>query len=118
MSKPKEEKVLLSIPEDSWVFLEGILENIKNSTGTKGVSGKEVSEALDKIKDALGIAETLEQFVDDIDVTGGVFENREGVVAPVVAIHWTDLGVTYMKACKALGRKPKIERCPGGDLVG
>ena len=59
----------------------------------------------------------LLEFVKDIDATGGVFRKGfrsayEGTetCAPVGAKDWTDLGETYLKACKALRRRPHVEK--------
>jgi hypothetical protein len=51
----------------------------------------------------------LREFVQDIDATGGVFEfEGTGVYGPVADKDWTDLADTYIKACKALRRRPHI----------
>lgn len=51
----------------------------------------------------------LEEFTTDIDSAGGVFQyDGTEVFAPAGAKDWTDLGATYIKACKALGKKPTI----------
>ena len=59
----------------------------------------------------------LREFVGDIDATGGVFRKGfrsayEGTetCAPVGAKDWTDLGETYLKACKALKRRPHVDK--------
>jgi hypothetical protein len=51
----------------------------------------------------------LREFVGDIEATGGVFQ-YEGteICAPVGAKDWTDLGETYLKACKALRKRPHV----------
>jgi len=51
----------------------------------------------------------LLEFVKDIDATGGVckFEDTDNY-APVGDKDWIDLGETYLKACKALRRRPHI----------
>lgn len=56
-----------------------------------------------KVKDA------LKEFCDDIDQTGGLVLHDEGChYVPAASDDWIDLGETYLKACKALGREPKI----------
>ena len=51
----------------------------------------------------------LREFVGDIDATGGIFRYEgTGCVAPIGAKDWTDLGETYLKACKALHRRPHV----------
>jgi hypothetical protein len=52
--------------------------------------------------------EALDEFCGDIDQTGGVVVTEEGLHAPVADRDWVDLGETYVKACKALGREPQI----------
>jgi len=57
-----------------------------------------------KVKDA------LVEFCDDIDQAGGLVLHGEGQhYVPAASDDWIDLGTTYLKACKALGRKPKID---------
>jgi hypothetical protein len=46
----------------------------------------------------------LTEFVKDVEAAGGV-RRSGGAFAPVADEDWTDLGITYMKACEALGRK-------------
>jgi hypothetical protein len=53
--------------------------------------------------------EVLAEFVRDIDDTGGIRPNREGLWYPVADEDWIDLAETYRKACQVLGRKPKTE---------
>lgn len=45
----------------------------------------------------------LEQFVEDIESTGGVLESSDGLYAPVADPGWVDLGHTYLNACSLLG---------------
>lgn len=54
----------------------------------------------------------LEEFIDAVDVTGGVFENGKGYVAPVGDPDWIDLGEAYLSACHALKRLPKYGEDP------
>ena len=51
----------------------------------------------------------LLEFINDIEQTGGVVECLDGLHAPVADEDWIDLGETYLKACRALGREPVIE---------
>lgn len=70
------------------------------------------------------VRDALLKFVDDIESTGGVRMRRRkatwltppkgGVVDleiphPVGDPSWTNLGYTYLEACKALGRKPMLK---------
>lgn len=108
MSKKKERRLLISIPEDSWDILEETLESDSKSSAFDENLREEISEALAQTKDASKIAKALEEFVDDINVTGGVVEDEEGLICPVGDPEWIDLGETYMKACEALDREPKV----------
>jgi len=55
------------------------------------------------------IVQSLREFCDDIDQTGGLVLHGEGShYVPAASDDWIDLGETYLKACKALRRKPKI----------
>lgn len=107
--KKKEERVLLSIPKDAWETLEETLEMDSISSAFDEDLREEISKALGKVKDASAIAKALEEFVNDVDATGGVAEDRKGFMVPVADPEWVDLGETYMKACGALNRKPKTK---------
>jgi hypothetical protein len=52
----------------------------------------------------------LEEFVDTVNATGGVFTDRKGLVCPKGDEEWCDLGTAYLKACTVLKRKPKLDR--------
>ena len=57
------------------------------------------------------VKDALVEFCKDIEQTGGIepyYEDKEGTYAPVADNEWIDLAETYLKACKALGRKPMI----------
>jgi hypothetical protein len=54
------------------------------------------------------IRDALEEFVRDIEDTGGVIMDRKGLPRPLGDPDWIDLGMTYLRACAALGRKPKV----------
>ena len=54
------------------------------------------------------IKSALVSFCDDIEMTGGVGINAKGNHFPLGDEDWIDLGETYIKACKALGREPLI----------
>ena len=64
------------------------------------------------------VHDALVEFCDDIDQTGGI-RPVKGTYVPAADDQWVDLAETYLKACKALGRKPKYDeeckRC-GSDL--
>ena len=65
--------------------------------------------------------EVLVQFVQTVDVTGGVIREPGGCYAPVADPEWIDLGEAYAQACAALHRKMLIaedhlgEDQEGGD---
>lgn len=54
----------------------------------------------------------LLDFCDCIEATGGVMETRSHkgceIVVPIADEEWSDLGDSYLQACEALGRKPKM----------
>lgn len=56
------------------------------------------------------IRDALEEFCMDIESTGGLVKGNHGPLAPAADPDWSDLGDTYIKACKALKRKPQINR--------
>jgi len=56
------------------------------------------------------VKDALAEFVRDVNQTGGVALNDEGLHTPVADEDWIDLGETYVKACAALGVKPKVAK--------
>lgn len=52
--------------------------------------------------------DVLKDFIRDINDTGGVKYDRDGTAAPVADEEWSDLGETYLKACRVLGKKPIV----------
>lgn len=61
------------------------------------------------------------EFVRDVEDTGGVNFYPDQSCAPAGDEDWKDLGVTYLHACQALGKKPIVSApdCPecGLDMV-
>ncbi len=55
-----------------------------------------------------GLSAILKEFVRDVNQTGGVQLNDEGLHAPVADEDWIDLGETHVKACDILGAKAKV----------
>ena len=57
------------------------------------------------------VRDSLVEFCDDIEATGGISPNPVGDGTSILACddEWVDLAETYLKACRALGRKPKYE---------
>jgi hypothetical protein len=51
----------------------------------------------------------LEEFVEDIESTGGIVRGLADDIFPMAAPEWTDLAATYRHACEALGREPQEE---------
>lgn len=50
----------------------------------------------------------LREFVEDINSTGGLLGDANAINhAPAASDDWPDLGVTYLKACTALGVLPR-----------
>lgn len=70
------------------------------------------------------VQRVLEEFVHDIEATGGVVpaESPEASglwFAPEVDHSWADLGTTYLNACAALGRVPVVTKdcCKCGNAT-
>jgi len=63
----------------------------------------EAKRKIDKMRAA------LRDFTGAIEATGGVTASPEdeGYTVPVADEDWIDLGEAYLKACEALGKKPK-----------
>lgn len=57
----------------------------------------------------------LLEFIRDIEGTGGITVNDDGVEAPVADPTWTDLAETYRKACKAMNREPVVSNLEEDD---
>ena len=58
--------------------------------------------------DPVQLAAALMTFCNRIDATGGVLEYADGAVGPTADPGWTDLGDSYLEACRVLGREPRI----------
>jgi hypothetical protein len=56
----------------------------------------------------------LNDFCRTVEATGGVVEVDTGF-EPVADREWYDLADSYIKACDALGRKPKVENKDGDE---
>ena len=58
------------------------------------------------------VYDALKEFCKDIEQTGGIkpHEDKDGTFVPAADEEWIDIAETYLKACKALGRKPKIAK--------
>jgi len=54
------------------------------------------------------LEDILKRFCEDIEVTGGVVKLDDGNHALATDEDWIDLADTYLKACRALGREPKV----------
>jgi hypothetical protein len=50
----------------------------------------------------------LVDFVETIEMSGGAVEHQDGTFAPQADPTWTDLGDSYLRACRELGREPKV----------
>lgn len=62
--------------------------------------------------DAVKAIDVLREFVGDVNATGGLLRWTNGNVSPAAENDddpWTDLGVTYLKACEVLGVKPEYD---------
>lgn len=54
----------------------------------------------------------LEEFVNDINILGGVWEDEKGMPRPMADPDWIDLAMTYLKACRVLGVEPVYSKDP------
>jgi hypothetical protein len=52
------------------------------------------------------LTRVLEEFIQDINDTGGVVRTRKGHCVPVIDEDWIDLGHTYLRACAVLNKTP------------
>jgi hypothetical protein len=59
--------------------------------------------------DAEKLKAVLEEFVRDVNESGGVFTDADGRVCPRADPGWVDLGATYLKACTVLGLAPQYD---------
>jgi hypothetical protein len=67
--------------------------------------------------DPAAIRRELEQFCRDIEVTGGVLRLGGGLYGLEVDDGWTDLAWTYLMACKALRKRPKVSKSTRGEKI-
>jgi hypothetical protein len=51
----------------------------------------------------------IEEFIADIENTGGILQRADGLVTLTVDLEWIDLAETYQKACAVLNRSPMID---------
>ena len=70
------------------------------------------------------IETVLKEFVNDVDVTGGVSADADGNWRLNGSPEWFDLSLTYLHACRVLGRVPLIctddnnaPKCPHCGVV-
>ena len=66
------------------------------------MGNKEKGKAASSLKDR-----ALNDFIDTINVTGGIVLQSGGLYAPAADEEWIDLGEAYILACEATGKKPK-----------
>ncbi len=104
----------------------------KSAIVLKSVAGFKPKDGtfFDAVRDALDFSEVsahmeeckqdplvaCRDFVDAIDATGGAVRFPDGFVAPDADHDWIDLGEAYLKACAALGRKPRVRRARRNEL--
>lgn len=85
-----------------------------NSTCTCPSCGHSNIVAAFRVGDATASAtDILNELIDDIEESGGVISGRDGgchCYKPKGCKEWHDLGLTYVKACVAMKRKPVIEK--------
>jgi len=53
--------------------------------------------------------DALREFIQCINLTGGLAYDDRGFLAPAIDPDWIDLGIAYEKACAALGIEPMVE---------
>lgn len=56
--------------------------------------------------------------IDLVNATGGCIKDAKGFVVPKCDEDWIDLGEAYVKACEALGEKPKMDLTEDEILYG
>ena len=54
----------------------------------------------------------LDEFIKDIEATGGVFVDEKGHWVLVADPDWIDLATTYVGACDNMNKKPMIGEDP------
>ena len=59
----------------------------------------------------------LHEFIKTIEATGGCVRDEGDTVVPAGDPDWLDLADAYLRACKALGRAPRIRR-PDAEEIG
>ena len=50
----------------------------------------------------------VDELISDIEATGGIVFDIEDTPCPLGAPEWSDLGTTYLHACRAIERHPLI----------
>ena len=61
-----------------------------------------------KESDPEGLEKAVMDFVETVEATGGVIHYADDSYGPICDTDWLDLGLAYVRCCRALGRKPKI----------
>ena len=88
---------------------EGALEGCEEMV----VRLEEMTERIEKLQ---GPNSGLVQFIDTVELTGGIVEGDEGELSPAADPEWPDLASAYLQACRDIGRVPG-ERMPAGRHV-
>lgn len=58
---------------------------------------------------AADMESVLEEFIDDINVAGGLLVDADDPLRMAVDPEWTDLAATYVRACDVLDLPPRME---------
>lgn len=67
-----------------------------------GDDNETLKEAVQKLR------AVVDEFISDIEAGGGIVFDIEDNPCPRGDPGWTDLGATYLNACRAIGRSPLI----------
>lgn len=62
------------------------------------------------IESAPLLRNVIDKLIRTVEATGGVEKNEDGTYSPLADPDWLDLGDTYIEACEAIGREPKVAK--------
>lgn len=63
------------------------------------------------------MAVVLREFIDAIEVTGGVIQQENGICYPVADPEWSDLANIYLRACEVAGTQPMVTKKVDNDQL-
>ncbi|MGP0068949.1 MAG: hypothetical protein ACLQGP_35780 [Isosphaeraceae bacterium] len=70
---------------------------------------------MDRPPDA--VREALHGFIETIEAAGGCVRNEGDTVAPAGDLDWLDLADAYLRACRAMGREPRIHDQDADEIL-